>query len=271
MAIEGLLTLRGRIIAECEIELLEPLHVGKGRDPRQPIDLPILRDAEGKPVIPGSTLKGFFRSYLARLLYGLKASGLNSITFMGNNLDISGCIDSVVEGGQNIDNLDKLCLLDKIFGMSSKNFAFSSIIAFTDANINATGNELTGKRTHVSIDLATDVAKPGMLVTVESVKEKVSNNPTKFKFRIIYNELGDQRFRDANALFYLFLSMLNKGIEAFIGGWKSRGYGHVKIKLCNLKWISVKDMILGKEPQKVDIKNLHSWIKEHLGGENYGG
>jgi len=261
---EGLLTLRGRFIAECELELLEPLHIGRGRDPRQPIDLPILRDAEGKPVIPGSTLKGFFRSYLARLLYGMKASGLNVLEFKGHRLDISGRIDSLVEQSNDLDSLDKLGLLDKIFGIAGRNFSFASTIIFTDANIVTMGNEFTEKRTHVSIDLVTDVAKPRMLVTIESIKEKINGKQTKFKFKIIYNELGDPRFKDANTLFYLLLLMLNKGIDTFLGGWKSRGYGYVRIKLCNLEWISIKDMILGNEPEKVNIEDLNSWIKNHI-------
>ncbi len=247
----GLLTLRRRIWADCEIELLEPLRVGAGRDPTSPIDLPVLRDSRGRPVIPGSTLKGFFRSYLSRLLLAYKISGSSSIEVDKIRVGLEPCVDSISEK-RDVKSLEDLCIIDKLFGYSGRNLSLSSLIKFTEASPVYTVDTLS--RTHVSINRERDAAERGALVKVEAIKE-YEDNPTKFKFTIIFNELSDPRFSDANNLFILLLKMLHNGLEEFIGGWRSRGYGRVKIKLTSIKVADLKDLFEGKV-REVDLASM---------------
>ncbi len=238
----GLLTIKRRIWADCEIELLEPLRVGAGRDPESPIDLPVLRDSIGRPVIPGSTLKGFFRSYLSRLLLAYRIAGGSSVEVDGIKVELKPCIDSISEKRMDASKLEDLCVLDKVFGYSGRNISFSSLIKFTDAEpVSLVG---TLKRTHVSLDRKRDAAERGMLTKVEAIKER-AGDPTKYRFTIIYDELGDPLFSDANNAFMLLLTMLNKGLEEFIGGWKSRGYGRARIKLMKIRVADVSDLLNG--------------------------
>jgi CRISPR-associated protein Csm3 len=55
----------GRLVADTA------LHIGGGRSSNTPTDSPILRDGLGRPLIPGSSLKGAFRATVERLLPNL--------------------------------------------------------------------------------------------------------------------------------------------------------------------------------------------------------
>jgi len=255
----GFLSLKRRVWARCVVELKEPLHVGAGRDPVSPIDLPVIRNASGVPVIPGSTLKGFFRSYLARLLTGYSLTGGKELRIGDTTIRLEPCIDSVNEKIK-LEDWNKLCLLDRIFG-SSGNISLASTIKFTDAMLTSDlREESTLKRTHVKIDSKRDVAERRMLVNVEAVKELVGGESTKFVFTIVFDELSEDFFRESNKLFYLLLLMLHKGIDAFLGGWRSRGYGHVIIKLESIRYATVKDLIEGRDPVEVPCDQLKDWI-----------
>ena len=65
--------LKKRYVLNCKLTTLEPVRVGIGRVVGKvaEVDLPILENKRGKPVIPGSTLKGVLRSHLTRLLNSL--------------------------------------------------------------------------------------------------------------------------------------------------------------------------------------------------------
>ena len=261
----GFLSLRRRVWVECVVELKEPLHVGAGKDPTSPIDLPVIRNAAGVPIIPGSTLKGFFRSYLARLLAGYSATGERELEVEGTTIRLEPCIDSVSEGEQPAGQ-DKLCLLDRIFGVASPNFSLASAVKFTDAMLVNKAEDLTFKRTHVKIDSKRDAVEKRMLVNVEAVKEVLEGESTKFAFTIVFDELGDDFFKESNKLFYLLLLMLYKGIDAFLGGWKSRGYGHVTVKLSSVRYATVKDLIERRDPVEVPRDQLQKWILDSLKG-----
>ena len=67
-------TLHARLWVRGEIVLDSGFRIGAGRvvSPTQP-DTPVLRDALGRPYIPGSSLKGALRSFLERMLRTLQA------------------------------------------------------------------------------------------------------------------------------------------------------------------------------------------------------
>ena len=68
-----------------KIETRSPVTIGAGKSAVDPLapDIPLLRDSLGKPVIPGSTLKGFFRSYMEK---GLASAGVRNYSGLIGNL-----------------------------------------------------------------------------------------------------------------------------------------------------------------------------------------
>ncbi|MEM0191727.1 MAG: RAMP superfamily CRISPR-associated protein [Candidatus Korarchaeum sp.] len=242
----GLMSLMRRIWVDCEIELLEPLRVGAGRDPFSSIDLPVLKDFRGVPIIPGSTLKGFFRSYLSGLLLAYKLAGGKELELEGINLKLEPCVDSISENKIDLKELDELCVLDRLFGYSGRAFSLASLVRLTDAEpLDSSLGTL--RRTHVSIDSGRDAARSRMLGDVEASKERDGDlrNPTRYKFTMVFDELSDPGFSCANDTFKLLLKLLSRGIEGFIGGWKSRGYGRVIVRISGIRVAEVGDLIQG--------------------------
>jgi len=78
MSVKGfdVLVINGEI--DLSVRNVTPLTIGAGRKPLDPIapDIPLLLDSMGRPVIPGSTLKGFFRGNIERALlaYGVTSA-----------------------------------------------------------------------------------------------------------------------------------------------------------------------------------------------------
>ena len=62
--------IKGKIILRGQIECLTPIHVGSGRDENS--DLDILRNAEGKPFIPATSLVGILRHIFLYKIFNRK-------------------------------------------------------------------------------------------------------------------------------------------------------------------------------------------------------
>jgi len=263
---KGYLNLKSRIIANCKIELFEPLHVGKGRDPANSSILQMIKDASGRPLIPGSTIRGCLRALLTRLLSPLegKPIGIGGQTITIHKVACPKIEEKEIDleqGGSSTPGA-----IDLLFGFTSKKQSFASPLKITDAEIHR--ESVSYSRTHVSIDLDRDAAKRGMLVTVESVPGGTRDSPTTFKFKIIYDYLDDQAMVEAHKVFLILINMLNKGIDTFIGGWKSRGYGHVLIKIEEMYEHPIDKIVTGEKPTQ--IQNVSDWISQEitaLGGE----
>ncbi len=56
-----------KVELELALELLSPLHIGTGYGLAGYLDARVLTDEDGYPYVPGSSLKGRLRNYLARL------------------------------------------------------------------------------------------------------------------------------------------------------------------------------------------------------------
>jgi CRISPR-associated protein Csm3 len=255
-------SLRIRVILNCNVSLLSDLRIGSGEE-LVPVGhpSPLMKDARGLPIIPGSTLKGFFRSYLERILLGLKES---NATLRG--LDLTKLTDYVrpleqVSVEERKDMVSGLDAISKLFGVSG----FASVIRFSDANVrkDIDKNEIIGKylesRVHVSIDRNIDARKGAALVIHEVVKGPLEDF---MQFSVYFDELSDPTMREPNLLFYYLVKMLNDGIEDSVGGWKSRGYGRVKIKLSSIEVMELSNLIEGRGQTR--IADLKEFVNEGI-------
>ncbi|AKG38417.1 hypothetical protein MA03_02815 [Infirmifilum uzonense] len=126
---------------KCEIKTKTPLTIGAGKSPVDPLapDIPLLRDSIGRPVIPGSTLKGFFRSGIERTLSALNIK-------------------------------DYIKLVEDLFG-TTRVEAYGSRLIFSDAYTDR--DDAVGMRDHIKINSTTMAVEHGPF-TQEYVKPGVS-------------------------------------------------------------------------------------------------
>ncbi len=121
-----------------KITTKSPMRIGAGRGLEVlESDLPIVKNTEGVPIIPGSSLKGFFRGTLQRILY---------MKFNGNRVE---------------------SLLKEIFGGKEKGEHASSIF-FHELEAN---KYKIAERKHIAIDPERGSAKRGSLFSPECIMD----------------------------------------------------------------------------------------------------
>lgn len=180
--------LDGRIVAE------SPMRIGAGRSHGVlESDLPIVKDTQGTPVIPGSSLKGFFRGNLQRILYML------------NKADVEP-------------------LLNEIFGGKGEE-EWASAILFHEIKAE-NGKYKIAERKHIAIN--PEKGSVSNLFDVECVMDGSTFKGTMFAARNVSPK--------GLALLKTVVDATNIGL-ARLGGFKSRGYGIIRIELDELVFI----------------------------------
>jgi len=198
-----------------------PLRIGseKGKSIMSPVDFQVvtikINDIE-TPFIPGSSLKGVFRSsseFIAR------SHGID-VCMMGENCRSK--YDSDLQNNMKtgniiaiIDTLSKYCLICKIFGSAS----FSSHVSFSDAYPKAGVIPQRGIKTGIAIDRRSGAVKKGALYTIEFIMPG-----SEFEGSIMLVNLPNY----AIGLLSTVIENINLGVIK-IGGFKSRGFGTVEI------------------------------------------
>ncbi|MEM4677389.1 MAG: CRISPR-associated RAMP protein Csx7 [Candidatus Korarchaeota archaeon] len=240
---------------------VEPLRIGSGKEPPlgAPADLAVLRirhNGTNVPYIPGSSLKGIFRSYATLLA---KHEGLEVCT----GLSKETCGETKYVNDRKLGDLinelmmrsstdamkvfyEKACLMCKIFGSP----LYMSKVLFSDAYpIDESGQIIDAKtnvRTGIAIDRRTGAA--GALYKVEFVEPGA-----RFKLSIRCRNLPNY----AIGILSLVLKRINEGLIK-IGGFKSRGFGTVKIE-----GLRFKNRDLLKEPSLI-MASLEPGIDENV-------
>jgi CRISPR-associated protein Csm3 len=224
--------LEGYLVAE------SPLRIGVGRESPlgSAVDLAVLRmNLNGKlvPYIPGSSLKGVFRSTAIQLASrkGLTVcSGLSKGTCMDlryPEFDGKTLLDKIQEEIRNRNYRraielfhEKACLLCKVFGAPS----FTGHSEFNDSYpINEKGEVLdapVGVRTGIAINRRTGAVHMGALYQVEYVEPGA-----RFRFSIRTTNLPNY----ALGLLAKILRMVNEGWVR-VGGFKTRGFGELRVE-----------------------------------------
>jgi len=210
-----------------EIKAESPLRIGAGRNVAKLslVDLPvILMRINGKdlPYIPGSSLKGVFRSaseFLARS-YGLNAC------FMGE-----GCkkeYDEKLQNSMKEGDVEKIravlsnyCLICKIYGSAT----FRSHINFGDAYPSEGNVPPRSVKTGIAIDRKSGAVKTGALYQVEFLNPGSVFIQTTSFFNIPNYGIG---------LFSEIVDNVNSGFIR-VGGFKSRGFGKVSMSVKKLE------------------------------------
>lgn len=170
-----------------------------------------VQDGKLKPVIPGSSIKGVFRSKIERILYSIYECC--DIFDKENNCRIK------YKGRNGAERYNESCPACKMFG----NFGLKGRVQFKDAF--AKDGYKLGRRTNVGIDRITGASIKGALFQPEVLEEGCF--PCEIKL--------ENYFRWQIKLLIYVMSEINEGYVTF-GSSTSRGFGNMKCE--KLKVIS---------------------------------
>lgn len=221
---ENRLRITGELVARTGVR------VGMSAETAMPTatDLPVIKDAYGRPFIPGSSLRGAVRAYVERIVRafephvgnGKGASNPTNPTEWAippeKKLELSGREDYE----EQIYQLS--CRVERVFGSAW----LASRVRFSDLPLMET-------HAQVEPELRDSVA-------IDREKESVANKydfealpaGVRFQFELIAENLNDEEL----GLVLLGIRALENG-DILVGGFKGRGLGHVKLENAQYQWV----------------------------------
>lgn len=226
-------TFKNRLEIAGTLTTVTALRISKGRS-TEPIgsDLPVIKDALGRPLIPGSSFKGALRSRLESFLRGIDpnlAEDPANYTSTTRNNQVKALKD---EHKNNDFELTQQLIgitddIGSLFGtpwIASK-FQVRDLTVQPDAWFGQ-----YQERDGVAIDRDTETAADGKLYDFQVVPAG-----TPFDFKAVVENAEDWE-----------LGLLAIGLHQFeteqilLGGGRSRGLGVVKLEIDNMRWVDVE-------------------------------
>jgi CRISPR-associated RAMP protein (TIGR02581 family) len=230
-------TFKNRLEITGTLTTVTALRISAGRS-TEPIgsDLPVIKDALGRPLIPGSSFKGALRSRLESFLRGIVGSDRKLVAnpVIENEWSITSQEIKKIKK----DFQDDKALTDEILkhtDLVSHLFGSPWIASkFQVRDLTVQPDAWFGQyqeRDGVAIDRDTETAADGKLYDYQVVPAA-----TPFDFKAVVENAHDWE-----------LGLLMIGLHQFeteqipLGGGRSRGLGVVKLEIDKMRWIDVED------------------------------
>lgn len=227
------------------------LRVGAGRS-TDPIgsDLPVIKDALRRPLIPGSSFKGALRSRLESFLRGIDPSFAKDPTELTskNHNDWIRQLKESIESDEDLTDeiLKETDLVSQVFGAPwlAGKFQVRDLTVIPDVWFGQYQD-----RNGVAIERDTETASPGKLYDFQVVPAG-----TPFQFHAVIEnaehwELG---------LLLIGLHQLETE-QLPLGGGRSRGLGVVKLVLERMDWLDVRR---ADNLEEIDRDKLLEYLKQ---------
>jgi CRISPR-associated RAMP protein (TIGR02581 family) len=237
-------TFKNRLEIIGTLTTVTALRISSGRS-TEPIgsDLPVIKDALGRPLIPGSSFKGALRSRLESFLRGILGSDRKLVANPAVNdewsltaTELSEFKEKILKNVKQEEKEDRLNdfilsntdLISHLFGspwIASK-FQVRDLTVQADAWFGQ-----YQERDGVAIDRDTETAADGKLYDYQVVPAG-----TPFDFKAVVENARDWE-----------LGLLTIGLHQFeteqipLGGGRSRGLGVVKLKIDKMRWVDVEN------------------------------
>ena len=260
------LKLIGKLILEGELHCETGLHIGAGKGSLEigGSDNPVVKDAQGRPYIPGSSLRGKIRSLLeqfsgaavpAELVYLSRRKGQEVRIHQSDRADDEICLLF----GRNAGRLDRVVgdALETHNATPARLSVFDAPLELDSITPQMRENlddELTEVKNENAIDRITSQANPRTLERVPA--------GARFRVRFTLDVLCEE---DA-ALFVSLVQGLRLLEDDALGGGGSRGSGRVRFDKLKLTWRG-KDYYAAGAPEKelaagVDLAALQAKVQE---------
>lgn len=248
--------LKNRYILKGKVVLDTALHIGSGQSSFE-TDAHFIKDAHGKPYIPGSSFKGVLRSTVERIaptISSLKTCSLvDEADCATVNKKKTDQFKARLKGNEKGDPFELICDTCKLFGST----VVASKVKIPDLYISEPYIEIFEKRDGVGIDRDTETAAEGAKFDYEVVPSQ-----TEFDFEMIGENLD---IRD-KFLLALGLGEMQSGIVS-LGGNRSRGLGAFKLvidEVSHLNFENKNSLVKYLTSQKLDEMKAEDFIKESL-------
>ena len=230
-------TFKNRLEITGTLKTVTALRISAGRSTEAiGSDLPVIKDALGRPLIPGSSFKGALRSRLESFLRGIVGSDRKLVANPAIEDEWSITSQEMKKIKENFQDdraltaeiLKHTDLISHLFGspwIASK---------FQVRDLTVKPEDWFGQyqeRDGVAIDRDTETAADGKLYDFQVVPAG-----TPFEFKAIVENAEDWE-----------LGLLMIGLHQFeteqipLGGGRSRGLGVVKLEIDKMRWIDVED------------------------------
>lgn len=263
---------RNRLRVTGELVSQTALRIGAGRDTDVVgNDLPVLRDGQDRPFIPGASLKGAFRARLESLVRAVaprQALDLEQLEAR-TRTDIAKLKERDLSDEQLSERIwQGSTLIDLTFGSPE----LAGRLFFKDALVQEdVWFDQFEIRNGVVLNRDTETAEEGLLYDYEVVPAG-----TRFNFHLILEQAADWQL----GMVMLALRPWERG-DVQIGGFRSRGLGYVKLDnlVCTYHTVAtVDDIVALLDPPSGDQQHVtpdqqRTWINtfvttlKHLAGE----
>jgi len=233
-------------------------------------DNPVVRNAYGKPYIPGSSFKGILRSTVERLARSLRGPSaacnpVNENEWCVRIDDVKHFRRELRDSNVPLETADekftekllaKTCDVCKVFG--SPFVASKVLIKDLDVDESYWDERLFEVRDGVAIDRETETVASGRKFDYEVVPAG-----TPFKVEIATENVTD----DELALLFLGLREMETG-SARLGGGKSRGLGKMTLRITEITAVDAtkRNELLGylKTGRAPKVENIRGFIDEKV-------
>ena len=244
-------TFKNRLEITGKLTTITALRISAGRS-SEPIgsDLPVIKDALGNPLIPGSSFKGAMRSRLESFLRGINLSLAEDPANFTSSA-INNDVKELKEKHKDND-LELTQKLVEITDLTSLLFGSPWIASkFQVRDLTVVADTWFGQyqeRDGVAIDRDTETAAEGKLYDFQVVPAG-----TRFEFKAVVENAEDYE-----------LGLLMVGLHQFeteqipLGGGRSRGLGVVKLEIEKMRWFNVND----------DPNKLLTYLKELVNSDD---
>lgn len=228
-------TFKNRLEITGTLTTITALRISAGRS-TEPIgsDLPVIKDAVGKPLIPGSSFKGALRSRLESFLRGIVGNNRKLVANPAVEEEWSLTSQEMKQLRENFSD-DSVLTAEILKQTDLASLLFGSpwvASKFQVRDLTVNPDFWFGQyqeRDGVCIDRDTETAAEGKLYDFQVVPAG-----TQFEFKAIVENAEPWE-----------LGLLMVGLHQFeteqipLGGGRSRGLGVVKLEIAEMKWIDV--------------------------------
>lgn len=246
-------TFKNRLEITGVLTTITALRISAGRS-SEPIgsDLPVIKDALGNPLIPGSSFKGAMRSRLESFLRGIVGNNRKLVANPAIEEEWSITSQEMKQLKDRCNNDETLTKeLIKQTDLTSLLFGSPWIASkFQVRDLTVVADTWFGQyqeRDGVAIDRDTETAAEGKLYDFQVVPAG-----TRFEFKAVVENAEDYE-----------LGLLMVGLHQFateqipLGGGRSRGLGVVKLEIEKMRWFDVDN----------DPNKLLTYLKELVNSE----